>query len=382
MAFSLAVAPLCASTTGAGATPRSLYSTSHPITDKEFIATDDRLWNSRWNDRRALLQAVDYSLRYLKTGKADAAYRRLYPRTGITRSQVQASLLRFRQLLQYARSQQQFQTAVAREFDWYQSAGHDGRGSVAFTGYYRPLIAASRVRTSVYRYPLYRLPRKFRRWPRPHPTRAQLEGSDGMQPSPLMRGAELVWLRDRLDAYLVQVQGSAQLRLTNGKSMTIGYAGHTAWTYTSMGRELVKDGKIAREELTLPLMVQYFRSAPQELDRYLPRNKRFVFFRETHGAPASGALGVPLTGERSIATDKSLLLPGALALIQIDITNPAAARVLGRQRIARFVLDQDAGGAIKGAGRVDLFMGTGQQAGQRAGVINSPGRLYYLLLKQ
>jgi membrane-bound lytic murein transglycosylase A len=91
---------------------------------------------------------------------------------------------------------------------------------------------------------------------------------------------------------------------------------------------------------------------------------------------------VPLTGERSIATDKSLLPPGALALIQMDITNPAAARVLGRQRITRFVLDQDAGGAIKGAGRVDVYMGTGQQAGERAGVINSPGRLYYLLLKQ
>ena len=114
----------------------------------------------------------------------------------------------------------------------------------------------------------------------------------------------------------------------------------------------------------------------------MPRNKRFIFFRETHGAPASGALSVPLTGERSIATDKSLMPPGALALVQIEIKNPAVVRVLGRESITRFVLDQDAGGAIKGAGRVDVFMGTGQQARQRAGVINSPGRLYYLLLKQ
>jgi membrane-bound lytic murein transglycosylase A len=290
IALRLTIVLLCASPNGASAAPHSQNSTSGTHTATELIGTDDRLWNPRRNDRRALLQAVDYSLRYLRTGKANAAYRRIYPRTGITRMQVQRSLLRFRQLLDNSRSQQQFESAVAREFAPYQSRGHDGRGSVAFTGYYRPLIGASRVRTGVYRYPLYRLPRNFRRWPRPHPTRAQLEGNDGLHPSPLLRDAELVWLRDRLEAYLVQVQGSAQLRLTNGKSITIGYAGHTAWPYTSMGRELVQDGKIPREELMLPLMVQYFRSTPQELNRYLPRNRRFVFFRETHGAPASGAL--------------------------------------------------------------------------------------------
>jgi membrane-bound lytic murein transglycosylase A len=367
--------------------PRTFYSTSGADFNQPAYATDDRLWNPRWNDRRALLRAVDHSLRYLKTRRAAAAYRKHHPHTGITRSHVQRSLLRFRHLLRTARSQQQFQASLVREFAWHQSRGHDGQGTVAFTGYYRPVVTASRVRTDAYRYPLYRLPHHFNRWPRPHPTRAQLEGMDGLHPSPLLRGAELVWLRDRLNAYLIQVQGSAQLRLTDGKSITIGYAGHTAWPYTSMGRELVQDGIIARDELTLPLMSQYFRSAPHEMARYLPRNKRFVFFRETYGAPAGGAptigaLGVPLTGERSIATDKSLLPPGALALVQVYITNPAAARVLGRQSITRFVLDQDAGGAIKGAGRVDMFMGTGQGARQRAGVINSPGYLYYLLLKR
>ena len=349
-------------------------------------AFDDRLWSKHNGDRQALLRAIDYSLRYLRTNRAAVAYRRVQAQTGISRSHVQRSLLRFKQLLRYAITRQQFEAALAREFVWYRAAGHDGRGSVAFTGYYRPLVTASRVRTDVYRYPLYRLPGNFARWPSPHPTRAQLEGSDGLHQSRLLRGAELVWLRDRLTAYLIQVQGSAQLRLTDGKTVTIGCAGHTNWPYVSMGRELVKDGSISATELTLPLMIDHFHHAPQDLNRYLPRNRRFVFFHQLRGAgasqaPASGSLGLPLTAERSIATDKSLMPPGALALIQIQVTNPAAAQVLGTSYITRFVLDQDAGGAIKGAGRVDVFMGTGEQAGRRAGVINSPGSLHYLLLK-
>jgi membrane-bound lytic murein transglycosylase A len=344
------------------------------------VQLDTRLWNGR-GDRAALLRSLDSSLRYLRTARAAAAYKRSQARSGITQAHVQRSLVRFRQLLLAARTPQQLQAALQREFAWRQSVGHDGRGNVAFTGYYNPVVSASRVRTSVYRYPLYGLPRGFRRWSRPHPTRAQLEGVDGLHPSRLLRGAELVWLRDRLDAYLVQVQGSARLRLTNGRTMTVGYAGHTAHPYVSMGRQLVHDGKMAFEELTLPLMVDYFRRAPYELNSYLPRNNRFIFFRETRGAPVSGAIGVPLTAERSIATDKALMPPGALALVQIEITNPAAVPVLGSS-VTRLVLDQDAGSAIKGAGRVDVYMGSGEQAGQRAGVINSPGRLYYLLLKR
>jgi membrane-bound lytic murein transglycosylase A len=235
---------LLASSTDSTAASQLLSSTLLARTNQPSSSADDRLWNPRWNDKRALLRAIDHSLRYLRTQRAAAAYQRQSSRTGITRSHVQRSVLRFRGLLRTSSSAQQFQAALEREFAWYQSIG-----------YYRPLLAASRVRTSVYRYPLYRLPRSFRRWPRPHPTRAQLEGTDGLRPSPLLRGAELVWLRDRLDAYLVQVQGSAQLRLTGGKSITLGYAGHTVWPYTSMGRELVKYAKLTFEELTLPLMV-------------------------------------------------------------------------------------------------------------------------------
>lgn len=226
------------------------------------------------------------------------------------------------------------------------------------------------------------MPPNFPQWAKPHPTRLQLEGADGLQGDKgKLRGLQLVWLRDRLEAFLIHVQGSARLQLTNGMEMTVGYAGKTDYAYTGVGRELVKEGKLQLAGLTLPAVVDYFRATPTEMNRYLPRNQSFVFFRDTNGAPPTGSLGVPVTAERSIATDKSLMPPGALALISTTIPTANRRGQLEQTRVSRYVLDQDTGSAIKGAGRVDIFMGTGDQAGDRAGLLNSTGQLYYLLLK-
>lgn len=330
--------------------------------------------------RAPLLAAVDHSLRYLETTTAAEHYQKLTI-PGITRSRVQRSLVRFRQLLQQAGSAAELQAAVQREFIFYQSIGND-QGNVGFTGYFEPTYAASRVPTPDYRYPLYRLPPRFSQWARPHPTRAQLEGTDGLQAAkgPL-RGRELVWLGDRLEAFLVQVQGSARLQLTDGSTMSVGFAGKTDQPYSGVGKELVKDGKFRLEDLSLPALIQYFRQHPAEMNLYLPRNRSFVFLRETNGAAATGSLGVPVTAERSIATDKSILPPGALALIQTQIPYANASGQLEQRLVSRYVLDQDTGSAIKGPGRVDIFMGTGPQAGERAGRLVSTGQLYYLLLK-
>ncbi|MGC8712655.1 MAG: murein transglycosylase A [Leptodesmis sp.] len=332
-------------------------------------------------DRKVLLAAIDHSLRYLRTARAAEDYRR-YAIPGITRDRVRRSLERFRQLVVQSTSAEALQAAIKREFVFYQSTGKDGQGTVGFTGYFEPIHEASRVRTREFSYPIFRVPPNFASWHKPHPTRQELEGTDGLQFSkgPL-KGLELVWLRDRLEAFLIQVQGSARLHLTDGSTMTIGYAGNTDYPYVGIGRELVKAGKIKPEELTLPAVVQYFKDHPDELDVYLPKNQRFVFFQPTGGSPATGSLGVPVLPERSIATDKSLFPPGALAVIQTQIPVQTAPGKLESQLATRYVLDQDTGGAIKGAGRVDIFMGTGTLAGDRAGLINAPGQLYYLLLK-
>ena len=196
------------------------------------------------------------------------------------------------------------------------------------------------------------------------------------------KGREIVWLRDRMEAFLVQVQGSAKLQLTDGTQMSITYGGSTNYRYTSIGGELVKDGIFPKEELTLPRLLAYFEAHPQELDNYIPRNNRFIFFYETDHKPPNGSLSVPVTAERSIATDKSIMPPGALALIQAPIPQVSATEELENRTVTRYVLDQDTGSAIKGAGRVDIFLGSGELAGDRAGLLNGAGKLYYLLLKE
>ncbi|MEH2221122.1 MAG: murein transglycosylase A [Nostoc sp.] len=350
------------------------------------LGWDDQIWGRTGasltgGDRKALLASIDNSLLYLTKGDAIAAYQN-YPVKEITLDRVRRSLLRFRQLVVSSKSADQLQAAVRREFVFYQSVGNDGKGTVKFTAYYEPVYTASRVRTAIYKYPIYRLPPDFSQWSKPHPKRIDLEGKDGLKGNKSkLHGLELLWFRDRLDAYMVHIQGSAQIKLTNGKTTSIGYAGGTDYPWTSIGKELAKDGKLPLNGLTMPRMIAYFRQKPQELSNYLPRWERFIFFQETGGTGATGSIHVPVTAERSIATDKSLMPPGALALIYNSFPYAAPRGKLENRTVSRFVLDQDTGSAIKGPGRVDYFMGSGKLAGDRAGITGGNGSLYYLLLK-
>lgn len=350
-------------------------------TPQNCLGFDEQLWG-RGGDKQALLTSIDNSLGYLARNKAIEAYQN-YPIQGITLNRVRQSLVRFRQLVVSSRSAAELQAAVRREFVFYQSVGNDGKGTVKFTAYYEPVYIASRVRTALYKYPLYRLPPDFQKWPKPHPKRIDLEGKNGLLGNKSkLRGLEIVWFSNRLDPYMVHIQGSAQIKLTNGQKTSVGYAGGTDYAWTSIGKELAKDGKLPLSGLTMPKLISYFRQHPKELSNYLPRWERFVFFEETNGTAATGSLLVPVTPERSIATDKSLMPPGALALIINSFPYPTSNGKLEPRLVNRFVLDQDTGSAIKGPGRVDYFMGSGQLAGDRAGISGGNGLLFYLLLKE
>ncbi|MBR8837093.1 MAG: murein transglycosylase A [Stigonema ocellatum SAG 48.90 = DSM 106950] len=348
------------------------------------LGWDGQIWGGNGNlgDRDALLASIDNSLRYLTTNESIAAYQN-FPITEITLDRVRRTLQRFRQLVIDSNSPAQLQAAVRQEFVFYKSVGNDGKGTVKFTAYYEPVYSASRVRTSIYKYPIYRMPPNLNQWAKPHPKRIDLEGQDGLlgNKSPL-HGLELFWFRDRLEPYLIQIQGSAQLNLTDGTTTSVSYGGGTDYPWTSIGRELLKDGKLPAKGLTLPSMVRYFQRNPHEMNNYLPRWKRFVFFNETKGGSAMGSIRVPVTPERSIATDKSLMPPGALALVNTSLPYPTDSGKLVYLNVSRFVLDQDTGSAIKGPGRVDYYMGSGKLAGERAGVTGGDGELYYLLLKE
>lgn len=346
----------------------------------EVVGLDEQLWGKN-GDRAAMLASIDNSLRYMDTPAAIKAYSE-YPVPGVNQSRVRRSLVRFRQLVASSKSAIQLRDAVKKEFTFYQSVGNDNKGTVKFTGYYEPIYAASRKPTAEYKYPLYKQPANFSSWAKPHPTRLQLEGTDGLQASkgPLA-GSELLYMKDRFEAILVQIQGSAKFKLAEGGTTTVGFNGGTEHPYNSIGKMLLEDKKVTSSQLTLQGIIRYFRENPQELDVYIPRYNRFVFMKDTNNTPPMGSLNVPVTQERSIATDKSMMPPGALALVHTTLPYYNGGRIEQRL-VSRYVLDQDTGSAITTPGRVDYFMGVGKEAGDRAGVTGGNGKLYYLLLKK
>ena len=146
----------------------------------------------------------------------------------------------------------------------------------------------------------------------------------------------------------------------------------------SPARELVADGRISEAELSLDEVKAYFEAHPEDLDPYLRRNPRFIFFSEENSSNwPRGSLGVPVTPLRTIATDKEFFPPGGVTLVVTQAIDAS-----GRSRpFEQLMLDQDRGGAILSPGRVDIYFGIGPQAEVRAGGEYFEGRLYYLFLK-
>jgi membrane-bound lytic murein transglycosylase A len=161
--------------------------------------------------------------------------------------------------------------------------------------------------------------------------------------------------------------------------VTVGYTANNGCEYVSVGRLLVRDGRIRASELSLQRMIDYFRANPDVIYQYVWQNPRFVFFAFNEGAPR-GSLNEPVTPMRTIATDKTVFPRAALALVQTHLLRPYYGAVQ-QTPYSGFALDQDTGGAIRAAGRCDIYMGIGADAGQVAGYTQKEGRLYYLFLK-
>lgn len=337
-------------------------------------------------DLDALKRSVDHSISYFtRAGSAKA-----HPYLDIDHDRAIASLRAFRELLNQAPfngTSQELNAMIAQRFEVYQSIGApkpDGGGytnEVLFTGYFTPTYDASLTRGGAYQWPLYKRPadlvtdatgekagRKSDGGLVPYYTRQDIEGGN------LLARQELVWLTSRWNAYVVTVQGSGRLRMPDGKIMEVGYAGTNGYAYTSPGLKMISDGLIPKDQLNFNSMRQYFEAHPEALDKYLWINQRTTFFTETRGGPF-GSLNVPVTAFASIATDKKVYPAGMVAFIN------APASYAGKSLDGRFMLDQDRGGAIRSAGRADIYMGIGQTAEQLSGYQLSPGKLYYLAIR-
>jgi membrane-bound lytic murein transglycosylase A len=275
----------------------------------------------------------------------------------------------------------QFQQEVVNRYDVYTSVGYNGKGDVWFTGYFTPIYRGSRTQTAEFKYPIYSRPSDLVSDPLTGEVRGSYPTRRELVQSGKLKGLELLWFKDPMEPFMIQVQGSAQVVLANGEPVYVGYAGSNGREHKGLGTQLRDEGKIDAKRLSLPAVMAYFAQNPGQLEEYVLRDDRFTFQKVYTAAERAewptGSLNVQVTADRSIATDKQIFPRASFTFI--DVPKPAPSGELLPYK--GFVLDQDSGGGIRAAGRADIFMGIGDAAGQRAGVQFAQGRLYYLFLK-
>ncbi|TAM94808.1 MAG: transglycosylase [Rhizobiaceae bacterium] len=263
------------------------------------------------------------------------------------------------------------------------------------TGFYEPVAEACRIRTGPFRYPLYARPadlvdvdaqnRPAEMEPACRFGRATPSGIvDYFDRAAIERGAlegrglEIAWLSDPVDLFFIHVQGAARLEMNDGETVRVTYAAKSGHPFTGPGAVLRDFGEIPADAITMQSIRRWLRSNPGRRDEILQRNRSFIFFREAPvDDPALGpvaAAKVPLTPGRSIAVDRELHTFGTPFFIDAP-----SLKAFDSASFRRLMIAQDTGSAIVGAARGDLFAGSGDAAGEIAGVVRHPADFYALL---
>lgn len=286
-------------------------------------------------------------------------------------------------------------TAARRFFEAgfraYRVLNQDGSDEGLITGYYEPLLRASRTQSSRYRFPIHGLPddllvvdlasvypelkglrlrgRLEGRRIVPYHTRAQIERGEVA-----LNARILYWADDPIELFFLQVQGSGQLLLDSGERVRIGYADQNGFPYRSIGRHLIDQGELTLEQASMQGIKAWAQKNPDKLADVLHHNASYVFFRDLPNDLSGplGALGVPVSAGRSMAIDPRFIPLGAP--VYLATTWPNTKRPL-----QRLMVGQDTGSAIRGAVRGDFFWGPGEQAGLQAGRMSQRGKFWVLL---
>jgi membrane-bound lytic murein transglycosylase A len=260
----------------------------------------------------------------------------------------------------------------------------EGLATGIATGYYEPLIDASRLPRGSFRLPLYGPPGDLASR-KPWFTRAQIESDAAARRA--LDGRAIAYVADPLDALVLHVQGSGRLLVTepDGRRHLVraAFAGHNGQPYKSVGRWLVERGAFTLEQASWPAIKDWARAHPERVAEMLQANPRYVFFREEPLADPTlgplGAQGVPLTPGRSIAVDRDAVPYGVPVWLDTTEPQPWSPTPPPPRPLQRLVVAQDTGGAITGAVRADYFWGWGEGAEERAGRMKQPLRMWVLV---
>lgn len=273
----------------------------------------------------------------------------------------------------------------------------DAGGKIAsntVTGYYEPIIQASRQREGVYQWPLYAPPADLLTidlgtvYPElagkrvrgklqgnrvvPYDTRAQIAASSNQPPV-------IVWAADPVEAFFLQIQGSGRVRLPDGNMLRLAYADHNGRPYASIGKWLADQGELTLAQASMQNIKAWAQRNPKRVQEMLNANTAMVFFNEEAIVDPElgpkGAYGIPLVGQRAVAVDAGFVPLGSL--IYLSTTYPASS-----QPLQRLMFAQDTGAAIRGAARTDFYWGSGDQAGEMAGRMKQSGQMWVLWPRQ
>ena len=345
-------------------------------------------------DQAGLQEACSQSLAYLRRVPPE---RRFYfgPLT-INAARMIEGIVRLQEIFALYPDPAARTEALREEFVLLKSVGSDGKGRVLFTGYYEPVVPASRMPQPPFVYPLYALPEDMvfidlSLFDKKLPKRrlvGRLKGSkvlpyhdrEAIDFKKALKGkAEpLAYLADPVEAFFLHIQGSGQVVFPDGEHLRLGYAASNGQPYRSIGRYLISKGLMDPDNMSMQAIKKFLEDKPDLMREVLSHNPSYVFFRPlpAYGGPL-GCYEVPLTAGRSIATDRRFFPGLAPAFVKGEVPAPGG----GVEGLSRFVFNQDTGGAIRGPGRVDLYFGTGIKAGELAGRTKNVGELYFLAPK-
>ncbi len=268
------------------------------------------------------------------------------------------------------------------------------RGQGLLTAYFEPELTGSRKRVDGYDVPIYRRPddlvmlfapaergtrnaeitamRKTAQGHEPYPTRAEIE-----QGALSGRDLELLYLKDPIDTYIMHIQGSARIRLKNGKKVRFAFAAKNGHPYTSIGKALIDLGEIDAASMSMERLKAWLRAHPEKAKKMMWKNRSFIFFKELderEGADGPiGAQGVALSPGRSLAVDTGFHNLGTPIWVSV------AEFKASDRTFARLMIAQDVGSAIQGPERGDIFWGSGEEAGLIAGTVKYPGAFTILV---
>jgi membrane-bound lytic murein transglycosylase A len=377
----------------------------YPALKKEAVTPFDTLVRVRYfypdflddMDLSSLDLAATNNLRYLNKLPADRSFRfgpDVYSRDHMIESQN--ALL---ELIKNTKDPGKLKNEIKKKFNLYRATGRSGNKKVLFTGYFEPIYDARKVPDDEYKYPVYRMPddlikidlslfrKKYEgesiiaringKEVLPYYSRMEIEGDKALNG----KGLEIAWLKDPVDVAFLHIQGSGRLRMNDSTFIPVGYVGSNGRAYRSIGKYLIEKGYLTKEETTMQSIRKLLATHSDLVDDTLNYNDSYIFFRELKEGPL-GNIGVPLTPGRSVALDSRLFPKGALCFVKSEKPVENNRGEIGSwQKFSRFMINQDTGGAITGAGRADIFWGNGAYAELAAGHMKHDGKLYILIKK-